>query len=377
MKKIVVFFFLLVLTFALSSALEAAWNTKRLTNNTGASGAEGTAIAVEGSNIYVAWSDQTPGNNEIYFRKSTDSGSSWQASKRLTYNTGSSWWPSIAVYGTSIYVVWMDDTSGNKEIYFRKSADDGATWQSQKRLTSNSGESWNPKIVENGNAIFIVWTDNTPGNYEIYFIKSIDGGATWQSAKKLTNTAGDSFRPSIANSGSKLCIVWYDITPGNREIYFRKSTDGGDTWQTTKRLTNNAGESRYPKIALDSSNIYAVWQDSTPGNYEIYFRKSADDGATWQPAKRITNDSGDSEYPDIAVHGQHVYLTWDDNTTGNREVYFKNSLDGGAAWQPLQQLTNTAGDSLSTQIAEDDPSIYIVYSDQTPGNFEVYTKMYW
>ncbi len=68
----------------------------------------------------------------------------------------------------------------------------------------------------------------------------------------------------------------------------------GDTWTTNKRLTNNAGASFYPAIAVDGSNIYVVWEDDTPGNPEIYFKKSDDGGATWTTNKRLTNNAGDS-----------------------------------------------------------------------------------
>jgi len=46
------------------------------------------------------------------------------------------------------------------------------------------------------------------------------------------------------------------------------------SWQSTKRLTWNAGSSSYPAIATDTSgNIHIVWMDYTPGNYEIYYKK--------------------------------------------------------------------------------------------------------
>ena len=46
------------------------------------------------------------------------------------------------------------------------------------------------------------------------------------------------------------------------------------TWQATKRLTWNSGDSWYPAIATDSSgNIHVVWHDYTPGNREIYYKK--------------------------------------------------------------------------------------------------------
>jgi hypothetical protein len=73
---------------------------------------------------------------------------------------------------------------------------------------------------------------------------------------------------------SNIYVVWYDETPGNYEIYFKKSVDRGVNWKQ-KRLTNEALASRYPAIAADGSNVYIVWQNfiSMPPNYEIYFKK--------------------------------------------------------------------------------------------------------
>jgi len=56
-------------------------------------------------------------------------------------------------------------------------------------------------------------------------------------------------------------------------LLFSSAIAYGGTWTTNKNLTNNAGYSQYPAIAVDGSNIYVVWTDTTPGNYEIYFKK--------------------------------------------------------------------------------------------------------
>jgi hypothetical protein len=121
----------------------------------------------------------------------------------------------------------------------------------------------------------VVWTDDTPGNEEIYFKKSVDGGIAWTTDKRLTTNTGDSHAPAIAVGGSNIYVVWEDETPGNTEIYFKKSTDGGSTW-IQKRLTNDAPlGSIHPAIAADGSNVYIVWQNfiSMPMNFEIYFKK--------------------------------------------------------------------------------------------------------
>ena len=276
MKRFRQIFITVVISLLLFSALAYgdSWTgNKRLTNNAGNSSSPATAV--DGSNIYVVWEDNTLGNLEIYFKKSDDGGATWTTNKRLTTNADARC-SSIAVNGPNIYVVWTAyATPGSFEIYFKKSDDGGVTWATNKRLTNNAGISWLPTIAADGPNIYVVWYDDTPGNPEIYFKKSDDGGATWTTNKRLTNNAGYSYVPAIAVDGSNICVVWEDYTPGNYEIYFKKSDDGGATWATNKRLTNNAGDSQYPAIAADGSNIYVVWQNfiPTPANYEIYFTK--------------------------------------------------------------------------------------------------------
>jgi hypothetical protein len=99
--------------------------------------------------------------------------------------------------------------------------------------------------------------------------------ADWTQAKRLTWNSGYSSWPAIAvDTTGNLHVVWMDDTPGNREIYYKKSTDGGSTWMPSQRLTWNSGWSAYPGIAVDSSgNLHVVWDDYTPGNSEIYYRK--------------------------------------------------------------------------------------------------------
>jgi hypothetical protein len=199
-------------------------------------------------------------------------GITWTENKRLTHNEGYSWSSAIAVDGPNIYVVWADNSQGNFKIFFKRSGDGGATWTKRKRLSSNSVGSEDPAIAVDGSNIYVVWSDDTKGNYEIYFRKSVDGGITWTKKKRLTNNAGGSWCPAIAVDGPNIYVVWEDTTKGNYEIYFKKSVDGGITWTKNKRLTNNEGVSGLPAIAVDGPNIYVVWEDYTPGNYEIYFK---------------------------------------------------------------------------------------------------------
>jgi len=351
--------------------LGAAWTTRRLTNTEDSLEPD---IAVWGSHVFAVWADNKPGNLDIYFKKSMNGGATWQAIKRLSNTAGFSLKPKIAVSGLNVYVIWGDDTPGNWDIYFIKSTDNGATWGTARKLTNNTHDSEYPDIAVSGSNVYVVWQDNNTGICEIYFSKSTDNGATWETARKLTNNAGFSGYPALAVSGANVYLVWHDNTPGNLEIYFRKSTDGGATWQTQRKLTNTVDESEHPDIVIGGLNVYVVWHNDTPGNYEIYFRKSTDGGATWQNAKKLTDNTGTSWEPRIAVNSSNVYMVWHDDTTGINEVYFRKSTYAGATWQIESMLTNSTGGCRYPAIAVSGAKVYVVWMDDTPGTGGIFLK---
>ena len=45
---------------------------------------------------------------------------------------------------------------------------------------------------------------------------------------------------------------------------------------STKNLSNNDGDSSNPQIISSGGKIYVVWQDDTPGNFDIFFKKGVD-----------------------------------------------------------------------------------------------------
>ena len=349
----------------------------RLTWNAGDS--ECPVIAVEpADNIHIVWYDDTPGNYEIYYKQSTDKGFTWSNSRRLTWTLTDSWAPCIAVDSSgNLYVAWHEYMSGDAEVYFKKSTDGGATWTANKRITWNTGWSVSPHLAVDSSGYFhLVWSDFTPGNYELFYSKSTDGGATWTAGKRLTWNAGWSLHPRIAVSGlNNLYVVWSDSTPGVNEIYYTRSMDGGSTWTAGKRLTWNAGWSYAPDIAVDpSGNPHVVWYDDTPGNQELYYIGSADGGASWSASKRLTWNASSSWNPAIAIETSgRIDVVWEDNALGNYEIYFKCSADGGATWSTNLRFSRTSGESAYPDVGVDSfGRIYVVWHDGTPGNYEIY-----
>ena len=114
--------------------------------------------------------------------------SQWQADVRLTNNSASSltsknnaW--CIASSGNIVHAVWYDQRNSflNWEIYYKRSTDGGVTWGADTRLTYDSSDSRYPSIAVSGQDVHVVWYDNRNSllDYEIYYKHSTDGGLTW------------------------------------------------------------------------------------------------------------------------------------------------------------------------------------------------------
>ncbi len=255
-----------------------------------------------------------------------------------------------------------------------------AQWTPAKRITWTPDSSKGQTIaVDSSGHLHVLWYDYwEPGNTEIYYKKSPDGGTTWTAGKRLTWTSGGSYSPAMAiDSSGNLQVVWEDSTPGNSDIYYKKSPDAGASWTAVRRLTWTSGNSHSPTIAADpSSRLHLVWDDDTPGNSEIYYKKSPDAGATWTAVKRFTWTSGTSSAPDVAADTTgNLYVLWNDNTPGSGEIYYKKSPDAGASWTAVKRLTWNSGYSASPAIGADaSGTLHVVWYDYTPGNWEIYYR---
>lgn len=308
-----------------------SWGTDtRLTNSSGISNYP--SVAVSGSVVHVVWSDSR--DTGIYYKRSVDGGTSWGADERLTNNTAAfatSFRTSVSVSGSVVHVVWHDLRDGNIEIYYNRSTDGGTTWGGDTRLTNHIGQSVNPSVTVSGSDVHIVWEDQRDGNSEIYYKRSTDGGISWGPETRLTNFTDESRFASISVSGSAAHVVWRERRDGNWEIYYKCSTDGGTSWGADTRLTNNTANSQFPSIAVSGSVVHVVWWDFRNTNEEIYYKRSTDGGVSWEADTRLTSNNAESQFPSVAVSGSTVHVVWNDDRDGNWEMYYKRNPTGNPA----------------------------------------------
>ena len=302
-------------------------------------GAGSPYMAVDsGGNINVAWvSSPTVVPYIISFSRSSDGGATF--STPIAVSSRPSYRPQVAVDSAgNINVAWTEGFNGPFDVVFSRSSDGGATFTAPKVISylSEVDLGFRMALDSKGN-LYAVWDTQPYGN--IYLSHSSDGGATFSYTAITNNTSGTGPQgQQIAiDSSDNINVVW--------NIFFSRSSDGGATFSTPQNLSNDLGNSYASQIATDSSgNINVVWQDNTPGNYDIFFTRSSDGGATFSTPENLSNDPGDSGNPQIVVDSSgNINVGWTDNTPGNLDIFFTRSVSLSAL--SVSPSTVTGGDS--------------------------------
>src|SRR6266566_4987267 len=315
-----------------------------VSSNPGASGLSQIAVDSTGS-INIVWLDNTPGYYAVFFSRSTDGGATFSTPQNLSNDPAGSSAPQIAVDSSgNINVVWQDNPPGTYQILFTRSSDGGATFSTP--IAVSSRPSYRPQVaVDSAGNINVAWTEGFNGPFDVVFSRSSDGGATFTAPKVISylSEVDLGFRMALDSKGN-LYAVWDTQPYGN--IYLSHSSDGGATFSYTAITNNTSGTGpQGQQIAIDSSdNINVVWQDISPGNYDIFFTRSSDGGATFSTPENLSNDPGDSGNPQIVVDSSgNINVGWTDNTPGNLDIFFTRSVSLSAL--SVSPSTVTGGDS--------------------------------
>jgi len=280
-------------------------------------------------------------------------------------------------YYNKMYAVFTDFTSTG--IYVSSPAHGG--W-STPVLVSDLGsvQGGRPAVAPNGD-LFIVWTswDSYPdGPIDYELARSTDGGVSFtrmteprsnrvnprdaaatsscgrpalKSEIRLTPTA----QVAVGPDGAVHVVYSYDPdgydTGDVIDVFYRRSTDNGDTWGAEVRLNDDATvtDQWNPTLSVGSDNrVVAAWYDRRfdpiqNERFDYVKRVSTDGGTTWQSSERVSDESspvyvnGD---PILAAcyHGDfdsqvqdesgRVYLQWSDdrriqNAHNDPDVWFE------------------------------------------------------
>ncbi len=246
---------------------------------------------------------------------------------------------------------------------------------------TNSGLSSFPSdhsVSHSGNNVYVIWTDTSTGPYDIFFKKSTDNGDTFGNVINLSNNNSTTNvqYAEIVSSGNNVYVIWTDTsTGGTSNVIFSKSTDNGVTFSTPVKLSNSALGSFYPRMTLSGSALVVSWIDNEPpliqggsNNSDVIVTKSTDGGNTFSTPINISNNSGMSMDSQITSYGNNVYEVWRDTTNpANGGIYFSKSTDGGNTFSTPVNVNNISGYSDMPYIDASGNNVYIIWYTEPSG----------
>jgi len=360
------------------------------------------SIVVDGQGrIFAGWKEMNEigGFNRVAFGRSLDGGRTWgrsliEDSAPLQHQSDP--WLAVDESGR----VYYTRTQG-AGLFVSSSSDGGLTWDRMMNINDQPDSADKSSIKSDGNgtiyASYVTAGPNAPFNMKIIATSSVDGGVTWGQSKVVVSGLNP-FAPVIATrlDGTAYIVWWAPLSATRPGANIRASTttDRGATWGAPVRVNSMPGSAvydasigppkriPYPSSATNSSGtLFVAWADKEKGDYNIVVARSDDGGATWSAPVQVNDvDAGDQWMAALAVDANDVLHTaWYDGRTGNLNLYYANSSDGGRTWSPnlrvTTQETPAGSQSLGEYIgltADRNSAAYLVWTDARDGESAIY-----
>jgi hypothetical protein len=209
------------------------------------------------------------------------------------------------------------------EIFYRRSTDEGSTWDKTDYINTAVGENTLPCITTTHNgSVQIVWQRQIgDSTYEVWHSFSQDDGASWSTPAILPDAADavvsgyqtEGPMPVIAEG--RYLVAVYCSKEGLR---YRISEDEGNSWQVPEidiisgQYNNRV---RFPSLAGNDSFVSLVY-DYANDTYSPWSRIS--DGANWSDESTVGKGTGisDAEFSSVAYDkDQNPIAAWTGTST--------------------------------------------------------------
>jgi len=273
-------------------------------------------------------------------------------------------------------------SAGANIKYMYYSTNGGYNW-TQKNLSSTFGVWGDPCVMydKSGNLFYGHLSNPVGGGYWIDRIvvqKSTDNGLTWNDGAGIgfTNPKNqDKEWLAVDYTNNNVYVAWTEFdnygstsTSDSSRIMFASSTDRGNTWSASKKISAKSGdcydsgnttEGAVPTVG-PNGEVYVAWSGPTlQGNLGITFTRSTDFGQTFSPNIFVTTQPGgwDFAIPGIyrsnglpvtlcdtshAATRGNIYILWGDlrNGADNSDVFIIKSTDKGNTWGQVVKVNN-------------------------------------
>lgn len=302
------------------------------------------------------------------------------------------WHPEIAAAGNEVHALWLTHAPAtdwsNYELNYRRSSDNGENWDSKIKLfegTLDYSNTYN-RIAVSGNYVHIVVNWNSGSAKELVYLRSSNGGASFEAPKVLySTTAQDLLSVHISAQGSQVGIsfnhdCWYCGV--KKTLILLKSADNGATFETIPVLQDQIGNlSDFANVAVEGNHVYLMYLESigywANYDYQYHFLSSNDGGHTFfdqiisiPAASGIHHafyplSSSNGYFPKISAEGNQVWVIWTGwDETNQATVFLNHSTNGGADMSPALKVSGSVHNihaGLETVAAKGD-RVYVIFN---------------
>jgi hypothetical protein len=165
---------------------------------------------------------------------------------------------------------------------------------------------------------------------------TVEAGLT---GPNLSNTPGESQDPDLATAGENVYIVWSDLSTGNGDIFLAVSTDHGASFRPAINLSKTITPSSHPTVAAEGKNVFVVWEEQ--GLFStLFFTVSKDFGESFATPAQLETFFGDAFEPKALAMWGNGYVAW--------RAVERDLLTGGAGFERVQ--FNVIGEPVVTTI---------------------------
>jgi len=321
-----------------------------VSNSSTDSRAPAVALAADGT-VHVLWEE----GEEIYHSYRTDDG--WSSPARVA--TGER--PTLVVDGEgTVHALFANEFGGNWEIYYVRW--EGSRWTLPRNISYTSGASGMPRIALASDGILhAVWADTTPGYSVIYH--GYQQGSFWVN-QPIPNARGSV--PALAIDGEGLLhVVWQDQdTPSSPfEIYY--SRWDGEEWTLPENISATAdAHSAIADLDLDSrATAYLVWEEEEDGGWQIYH--SYGGVGYWSVPINISQSANECHLASVVITPQdYLHVAWEEGTALQSRRKGAEASD----WFPVETIaTNPLGLGEVALAAASDGRIHAVWAGRMAG----------
>jgi hypothetical protein len=348
-------------------------------------------IAFDGTNHFVVWQDKRGGSNyDIYGARVSVGGSVLDGGGvAISMAANDQKLPAVAFDGTNYLVVWTDYRNGSNsaDIYGTRVSISGTVLDPDGiAICTAASYQGDPSVAFGGTNYLVVWTDrrNFWVSYDdVYGARvSVDGTVLDAQGIVISTQAYNQSEPAVAFDGTNYFVVWYDLRSGSYDDIYgaRVSTNGSVLDLSGIAISTAAYYQMYPAIAFDGTNYLVVWADwrsSYAGYPDIYGARVSKSGVVLDPSGRaISTAEDDQRQPALAFDGTNYLAVWYDwrGFSGYPEIYGARINKSGSVLDPSGiEICSAWNRQYFPAVAFDGSNYLVVWQDYRSGtNYDIY-----